>query len=190
MHQPLFEYIERYGKTALSNEEKLLIQAAMEPIQIKKKDYFLKEGKTCEHAAFIINGALRMFSVDENGIEHILQLYVEDWWAVDMNSYMKHEPSHYFIEAWEDAKLLVLPIEKFDEILEIPAFKAMFWHINQNHHIASHKRRDNALNLSAKKRYENYSLLYPQIVQRFPLSHVASYLGITRETLSRLKKHF
>ncbi|MBT2620074.1 Crp/Fnr family transcriptional regulator [Chryseobacterium sp. ISL-6] len=160
----------------------------MVPIKIKKKHYFLKEGQINEYAGFVVKGALRLFSMDENGTDHILQFYIEDWWAVNMKSYMSRKPSDFFIEANENSELLAVPRDKFEVILEIPAFKEMFWYINQNHHIATQRRRDHAIHLSALKRYENFSLLYPQLVQRFPTSQIASYLGITRETLTRVRK--
>lgn len=188
MYQPLFDYIERYGKTALSEEEKDIVQAAMEPKKLRKRQYFLEEGNTSQFTGFVVKGALRQFSVDDSGMEHILQLAIENWWVVDRDSYLNQTPSRYFIEAWEDTELLVLPRHKLDTILEIPAIKEMFWHMSQNNHIAAQKRLDDTISLNAIKRYENFTLLYPQIVQRFPLHQIASYLGIARETLSRIRK--
>lgn len=188
MYEPLFDYIERYGKMALSDKEKAIVQAAMEPKKLRKRQYFLEEGNTSLYTGFVIKGALRQFSVDDSGMEHILQLAIENWWVVDRDSYLNKTPSRYFIEAWEDTELLVLPRQKLETILEIPVIKEMFWHMSQNNHIASQKRLDDSISLNAVKRYENFTLLYPQIVQRFPLHQIASYLGIARETLSRIRK--
>ncbi|MDF2476753.1 MAG: Crp/Fnr family transcriptional regulator [Sphingobacterium sp.] len=75
------------------------IEGLMVPIKIKKEHYFLKESQVSEYAGFVVKGALRMFSIDENGNDCIHQLYIEDWWAVDMKSYMSLKPSDFFIEA-------------------------------------------------------------------------------------------
>ncbi|MEY8760575.1 Crp/Fnr family transcriptional regulator [Chryseobacterium tongliaoense] len=190
MYKKVFDYIERHSISKLSNEEKLEIEGLMVPIKIKKKHYFLKEGQVSEYAGFVVKGALRMFSIHENGIDRIHQLFIEDWWAVDMKSYMSLKPSDFFIEAHENTELFAVPRDKFETILAIPAFKEMFWRINQNHHIAAQRRRDHAIHLSAQKRYKIFSLLYPQLVERFPTRQIASYLGITRETLTRVRKGF
>lgn len=188
MYEPLFDYIERYGKADLTEDEKGIIKSAMEPKRLRKKQYFLEEGKICQYTGFILKGALRQFSVDDTGMEHILQLAIENWWVVDRDSYHNETPSRYFIEAWEDADLLVLPRPKLDVILEIPAVRSMFWQMSQNNQIASQKRLEDTISLSAIKRYENFQRLYPEIVQRFPQHQIASYLGIARETLSRVRK--
>lgn len=188
MYEPLFEYIERYGKTSLTDNEKDIIKSAMEFKKLRKRQYFLEEGKICQYTGFILKGALRQYSVDDSGVEHILQLTIENWWVVDRNSYMHQTPSKYFIEAWEDTDLLVLPRPRLDLLLEIPAIQSMFWQMSENNHIASQKRLDDTISLSAVKRYENFQRLYPEIVQRFPQHQIASYLGIARETLSRIRK--
>jgi CRP-like cAMP-binding protein len=188
VYKPLFDYIERYGKATLTNDEKDIIKLAMAPKRLRKKQYFLEEGKICQYTGFILKGALRQYSVDDSGMEHILQLSIENWWVVDRESFINQRPSKYFIEAWEDTELLVLPRPQLDVILQIPAIQAMFWQMSENNHIASQKRLDDTISLNAVKRYENFQRLYPQIVQRFPLHQIASYLGIARETLSRIRR--
>jgi len=188
MYDPLFDYINRYSKQTLSASEKELLASAWEPKRLRKKQYFLEEGKICLHTGFILKGATRQYSVDESGIEHILQFALENWWVVDRDSYLNHTPAKYYIDAWEDTDLLILPRTKLDLILTIPAVNAMFWHMSQNNHIASQKRLDDAISLSAVKRYENFQQQYPEIIQRFPLHQIASYLGIAKETLSRIRK--
>lgn len=188
MHQPIFDYIQEYAKQPLEEDEKEVIASAFHFKRLRKKQYFLEEGKVCGYTGFILKGALRQFSVDDTGAEHILQLAIENWWVVDRASYMNRTPSRYFIEAWEDTELLVLPREQLDLILQIPAIKAMFWQMSENNHIASQKRVDDTISLTAEKRYENFQRLYPQILQRFPLHQIASYLGVARETLSRIRR--
>lgn len=188
MYQPIFDYIQQYGKEVLTDQEKNIIQSAFHLKRLRKKQYFLEEGNVCTYTGFILTGAMRQFSVDDAGAEHILQLAIENWWVVDRDSYMNQTPSRYFIEAWEDTELLLLPRPQLEVILQIPAIKGMFWQMSENNHIASQKRVDDTISLSALKRYENFQRLYPQIIQRFPQHIIASYLGITKETLSRARK--
>jgi len=188
LYQPLFDYIERYGKQALTSQEKEILESAWQYKKLRKRQFFLEEGKVCHHTGFILKGAIRQYSVADNGTDHILQLCVENWWVVDRESYINQVPSKYFIEAWEDTELLILPRSGLDVILDLPIIKSMFWQMSENNHIASQKRLDDILNLNAEKRYENFQRLYPEIVQRFPQHQIASYLGITGETLSRIRK--
>lgn len=187
MHEPLFDYIKRYSKQTLSEQEMSIITSVMEPKRLRKKQYFLVEGEICTHTGFIVKGATRQYSLDEEGNEHIMQLAIENWWIVDRNSFMNQVPSVYFIEAWEDCELLLLPRAKLDTLLSIPAINTMFWQMSENNHIAAQKRLDDTISLSAIKRYENFQRLYPQIIQRFPSHQIASYLGVSRETLSRAR---
>lgn len=188
MYEQLISYIEKYANQLLNDAEKEIITSAWEFKRLRKKQYFLEEGKICQYTGFILKGAFRQFSVDNTGMEHILQLSIENWWIVDRDSYMNQTPSRYYIEAWEDSELLILPRKNLEVILEIPAINAMFWLMSQNNHIASQKRLEDTISLSAVKRYENFQLGYPEIVQRFPQHQIASYLGIAKETLSRLRK--
>ncbi|HEY8957265.1 Crp/Fnr family transcriptional regulator [Chitinophaga sp.] len=188
MYEPLFNYIERYARAGIADGEKDIIRSAFELKRLSKKQYFSEEGKVCLYTGFILKGAFRQYSVDDSGMEHILQLAIENWWIVDRQSYINQTPSAYFIEAWEDAEVLILPRAKLDVILTIPAIQSMFWQMSENNHIAFQKRVDDTISLNAVKRYENFERLYPQIVQRFPQHQIASYLGIARETLSRIRR--
>ncbi|MGO4708919.1 Crp/Fnr family transcriptional regulator [Chryseobacterium sp. 2TAF14] len=188
MYEPLFDYIERYSHSSLSNDEKAKIQSLLLPKKLRKKQYFLEEGNICPYTGFILKGAMRQFSVDSHGIEYILQLAVENWWIVDRQSFMNQTPSKYYIEAWENTELLLLPRPNLDAFLEIPSVRDMFWKMSENNHIASQKRVDDAISLSALERYESFVHLHPDMIQRFPLHQIASYLGISRETLSRIRK--
>ncbi|WP_415326861.1 Crp/Fnr family transcriptional regulator [Chryseobacterium sp. MMS23-Vi53] len=188
MYEPLFDYIERYSNSSLSAEEKEKIQSLLLPKKLRKKQYFLEEGNICSYTGFILKGAMRQFSVDSHGIEYILQLALENWWIVDRQSFMNQIPSKYYIEAWENTELLVLPRPNLDAFLEIPSVRDMFWKMSENNHIASQKRVNDAISLSALERYESFVQLHPDMIQRFPLHQIASYLGISRETLSRIRK--
>ncbi|MNK89482.1 hypothetical protein D3C87_1094930 [compost metagenome] len=106
---------------------------------------------------------------------------------VDRESYLMKTPSVYNIDAWEDTELLILEADDLQRLLEIPTIKEMFWKMNQSSFIASQKRLNNSIALPAMERYEQLLKSYPDFVQRFPQHIIASYLGISKETLSRVR---
>ena len=187
MYEQLFSYINRYSESPLTLEEEVLIKTSLKPASLKKKELFLKQGNICHFTGFILKGAMRQYSVDSAGNEHIIQLALENWWMVDRESYLMKTPSVYNIDAWEDTELLVLEADDLQRLLEIPTIKEMFWKMNQSSFIASQKRLNNSIALPAMERYEELIKTYPDFIQRFPQHVIASYLGISKETLSRVR---
>ncbi|MCU7615835.1 Crp/Fnr family transcriptional regulator [Chryseobacterium sp. PBS4-4] len=184
-----FDYIQEISGKILSEEDKLLLTAHFKPRKLRKRQYFLQEGDVCKFIAFIVKGSARTFTVDEKGHEHILRLSVESWWLTDFESFYRLTPSLYNIEALEDLELLQTTNAEIGEFLkDIPAFSAMSDIISQNSTIASQKRM-NTINYSAEERYEELVKNYPYFLQRFSQQMIASYLGLSSETLSRIKKN-
>jgi CRP-like cAMP-binding protein len=187
MYESLLSYIRRYSESPLTAVDEALIKELFVPTTLKKKELFLKQGDICLYTGFILQGAMRQYSIDSSGTEHIIQLAIENWWMVDRESLLMKTPSVYNIDAWEDTKLLTLRMTDLERLLTIPAIKEMFWHMNQSNYIASQKRLNNSITLPAKERYEELLKNYPDFVQRFPQHTIASYLGISKETLSRVR---
>jgi CRP-like cAMP-binding protein len=187
MYEALFAYIKRYSNVHLTSNEIEIIHKSWVPQKLKKRETLLHRGEICKQTAFIVKGAMRQYSVDDSGNEHTIQLAIENWWIVDRESYLMRTPSVYNIEAWEDTQLLILKRKELEDILEFPAIKEMFWHMDQNNYIASQKRLNDAISLTALNRYENLLKYYPDFVKRFPQHIIASYLGIKKETLSRIR---
>ena len=122
MHQIIISYINKHNIEPLTKEEELLVIASFQPKKIRKKQYFLQEGEVCKYTGFIVKGAMRMYSVDENGMEHILHLFTENYWATDRESSVMLTPSRYNIDAWEDTELLIITrAEMLDLMDKIPA---------------------------------------------------------------------
>ncbi|MBC3540918.1 Crp/Fnr family transcriptional regulator [Rufibacter sediminis] len=189
MHSSLFAYIAQYTQTTLTEEEQELIQRAFHPKKLRKKQYLLQEGDICRHMGFIVRGAMRQYSVDDKGAEHIVQLAIENWWVGDRESYLMLTPSLYNIDAWEDTEVLL--IEKADLLnlyQQVPAMMQMARQMDDRHSMASQRRINAAISFSAEKRYAEFVDCYPEFLQRFPQHLIASYLGITKETLSRIRK--
>ena len=107
MHEPLFQYIKLHSKTTLTEEEVERIKNVFVPKKIRKRQYFLQEGQVCKYFGFIVKGAMRQYSIDDKGREHIIRLSIENWWAVDRESYTMLTPSPYNIDAWEDTDALL-----------------------------------------------------------------------------------
>jgi CRP-like cAMP-binding protein len=187
--EAFFDYIQKISGKLLSEDDKHLLTTHFKTRKLRKRQYFLQEGDVCKYIGFIVKGSARTFTVDEKGHEHILKLSVENWWLTDFESFYLLTPSRFNIEALEELEILQstnAEIEKF--LKNIPAFSAMSNVISQNNTIAAQKRMQ-AINYSAEERYEELVSNYPHFLQRFPQNMIASYLGLSSETLSRIKKN-
>jgi len=174
----------------LSADEKQVFMAHFKPKKLRKRQYFLQEGDVCKYTGFIVKGAARTFTVDEKGHEHILKLSVENWWLADFESFYQLTPSRFNIEALEDMEILQITNAQVEEFIKpIPAFSAMQNVISQNNTIAAQKRMQSAISYSGKERYRELVNDYPHFLQRFPQNMIASYLGLSPETLSRIRKN-
>jgi len=187
MYEPLFTYIKDRSITPLSEKEVELIKSVFVPKKIRKKQYLLQAGEVCKYTAFIVKGAMRQYRVDDQGIEHIIHLSLETWWAVDRESFIMLVPSAYNIDAWEDTDVLALTKSDSETLNSIPAWVEMRVRIDENYSIASQKRLNASISLTAEQRYEELQKQYPEFLQRFPQHQIASYLGMTKETLSRIR---
>jgi CRP-like cAMP-binding protein len=185
----LFDYIERKSSAKLSEDERDLIMIKLKLKKLRKRQYFLQEGDVCKYMGFIVKGATRMFAVDEKGHEHILHFGLEDWWVGDYESFYLLTPSKYFVEALEEVDMILVTNEQLQELEQtIPAIAAMMDSINRGAAIANNKRMHAAISFTAEERYEDLIRRYPHFFQRFPQNMIASYLGISPETLSRIRK--
>jgi CRP-like cAMP-binding protein len=172
----------------LTKQEVEKIKAVFQPKKLRKKQYFLEEGNVCKYGGFIVKGAMRQYSVDDKGVEHIVQLYIENYWASDRESAILLTPSKYYIEAWEDTELLIITrAEMLDLIQKIPSITQMTRLMDERSFIASQRRLNSTISNTAEKRYKEFADNHPQFIQRFPQHFIASFLGITKETLSRIR---
>lgn len=189
MHDIFFSYVNQHSKYPLTKGEEALITAAFQIKKLRKKQYFLQEGDVCRHTGFVVKGALRQFSVDDKGSEHIVNLFIENYWATDRESMIMLTPSRYNIDAWEDSELLLITRADMLDLMEkIPALVEMIRLMDERNAIATQRRVNSTISNTAEKRYEEFAGNHPQFIQRFPQHVIASYLGITKETLSRIRK--
>lgn len=163
---------------------------------VKKNEFLLREGEICKETAFVEKGLLRMFSTDRNGKEHIIQFAPEQWLISDRSSLNFGEKSKYFIEAVEDSEVLLLKYNFFTSLSEKFPGAAQKNELLLQKHIRNLQNRVNSLlSDTAEERYLDFIKMYPDLLLRVPQWMVASYLGITPESLSRVrkelaKKHF
>lgn len=186
--EPLFNYIERKSSVKLTEDERNLIETTLKPKRLRKGQFFLQEGDVCKYMGFIVRGATRLFANDKKGHEYILKFAVEEWWACDYESFHLLTPSKYFIEALEAVDMILITNEQLQEFTRtMPAMKAMVEALDRAAAVANTKRMHAAISFNAEERYEDLVKTYPHFLQRFPQNMIASYLGISPETLSRIR---
>lgn len=176
---------------ALTDQEWALCKNSFRPKRMLKRQFLLQEGDVCQQLAFVEKGALYSYSVDAKGSEHVLRFAFEGWWIADLQSFFTGKPSTLNIELLEDSELLVLDRPQHQKLLEqIPAYERYHRIILQNAYVALQQRLENALGRTAEEKYARLIKHNPEFMNRVPLNLIASYLGISPETLSRVRSNF
>jgi CRP-like cAMP-binding protein len=190
MHDTLFNYIEGRTGEKLTDNERNIIMSAFARKRMRKRQFFLQEGDVCKNIGFIVKGSARMFSVDGKGHEHIIHFGLESWWLSDPESTIHLTPSRYFIEMYEDSELLVISLPNALELRnKSRCFDLAVQALDRFQTAAMQKRIHAAIGMSGEERFSDLSRSHPEFLQRFPMSMVASYLGLSAETLSRIRRN-
>lgn len=154
-----------------------------------KGEILLQQGETCKASIFVEKGLLRAYTLDEIGKEHIVQFAPENWFVGDRGSIYFSDPSYFSIDVIEAAEVVFVTENFIDKASELSAsFRTFNKKLLHNHIQHLQKRIDLLLSASAEKRYLNFIALYPDLLLRVPQWMIASYLGITPESLSRVRK--
>ena len=187
VHELLRANVEK--RVPVSKKEWALWEKYFVPRKVRKRQFLLQEGDVCRHLAFVTGGCLRSYTVDGRGEEHIIQFAIRDWWISDLASFLSGGRAVHAIDALEDSEVLLLDRASRDELLETaPSADRFFRLLQEASYIASNRRIDAHLKDSAEERYLAFMKTYPALVERIPLHHIASYLGITPQSLSRIRK--
>lgn len=187
----MFEVLQKKINEVISitDEEFEFCKTLFIPKKLRKKQFLLQDGDICKYTAFVERGVLRSYMIDEKGTEHILQFAMEGWWIGDLYSFLTHEPSVFNIEALQDSELLLITQPSWEQLFEkVPKFERYHRILIQNNLIATQSRLMGNLTLTAEEKYEKLISSFPGCLQSVPQHMIASYLGITRETLSRIRK--
>lgn len=177
------------AKAGLDEELVQKLTAGLTVKAVAKGEYLLKEGEVCRHSFFVEEGLLRAYRVDDAGKEHIIQFAPEDWFITDRSSVYFGAPSDFFIDAIEASSVVVLEPSFWDRASEVsPAFRQFNEKLLHNHIRHLQRRVSLLIGASAEQRYLDFIQLYPDLMLRVPQWMIASYLGITPESLSRVRK--
>lgn len=183
-----FKYLK--DKFPINDDELEMFRQVCSVKKLRRRQYLLQEGDVWNKNAFVSKGVLRTYRVDEKGVEHIIQFSIENWWAGDRQSYHTGLPSTFNIEALEDSEIVLIPKADFDRLqVEIPKFGEFTRVLLERSFIASQNRIHASISYTAEEKYADFIKTYPDITNRIPQHMIASYLGISPETISRIRNH-
>jgi CRP-like cAMP-binding protein len=173
----------------LTAKEKEVLISRFSERQIKRRGFILQQGDVCKHFTFIVSGCFKMYAVDQAGKEHNLQFALENDWIADLASFYSEKASGVYIEAIEAAVILQIKHhDLLDLYINYHKFDRNFRIIVERKYIELQHRVLQNISITAEQRYENFLEQYPHFANRLPNTQIASYLGITPEFLSKIRK--
>lgn len=174
---------------SLTTDEENLFISKLHSRTLVKGEFLLREGDVCKYETFVVKGSLKIYFLDENGFEHIIDFAIEEWWASDLYSLLTQTASTSNIKALEDTELVQISKTNVDILYqEIPKLERFFRVLFQNAYITQREQINIALSADAAERYQIFIQKKPYAGKRFTQKDIASYLGITPQFLSSLKK--
>jgi CRP-like cAMP-binding protein len=183
---PLLQHIAQFVSLTPAEQQEFL--GFVSQLKLKKKTFLYKEGDSGDKSAFVISGCLRAYSIDKNGVEHILQFAPANWWITDMHSLLSGRPAKLNIDALEDSEVFVMTRQQQEAMFDaIPKMERYFRVLLEKSLVANRQRVLDNMELSARERYLNFCKTYPGLIHSVPQKQIASYLGITPEFLSKLR---
>lgn len=181
--------IELFNGTTFTQEELNIIGIAFKKIDLTKGSVLLSEGETVLNQYFVYSGCLRTYFIDSSGKEHTLQFAIKDWWISDYTAFFTGTKAIMNIECIQDAIIYKLSRKSMEQLyIDVPQLETFFRKKLEKAFAAFQKRTLGNLALTAKERYLSFIGTYPNIEQSVKNYHIASYLGITTESLSRVRK--
>lgn len=171
----------------LDEEDEKYLLSLLQSKKLRRKHFLLQEGDVTNAAVFVTSGLLRIYSIDKNGSEHILQFAPPGWWIGDIRSFISQQPGNLYIDALEDSELLLLERSHLEKLFaKVPSFERFFRILAENALATYQQRLVDNLSLPALDRYNNFCRLYPSLIECLPQKQVASYIGVTPEFLSKM----
>lgn len=174
---------------ALQSEEERWFCSLLTQKTFLRKSNIVTIGEVCREQSYVVKGCLKVYYLDEKGIEHVVKFAIEDWWAFDIESFFQSTPAFYGISCLEDTEVLQISKGNYELLVQrIPAFEKFYRLMLQNSFIALQHRMMQSLALTAEERYKQFQQKYPGLEKRIAQKHVATYLGITPVFLSMIRK--
>lgn len=190
MTNPFIQYLQQVHDIVMSEDEIRMITSAFKPRKLRRRQFFLQEGQVSHQLGFVVKGALKQYTIDQLGRENIVSLFVENWLVGDRESFLNAKPTIYNIEAVEPVELLVADrVDAENTLMDMPAIQEMRRRLSERNALAMFKRMEAIKSLSAEERIRQLEQTYPDFIQRFPQHVIASYLGMTKETYSRIRSN-
>ncbi len=173
----------------LTENDKSFIQSELNTEFLKKGEFLLEQGDVCKKTSFVIEGCVKTYHTDKNGSEHVVAFAIEDWWTGDLASFTTNAPSDYSVKCLEDTTVVHFSKKNYEALhAQIPLFEKFLTDLYSSAYVNAQKRLVNNFSLTAKESYIEFRKKYPQFEQRIPQYLIASYLGITKEFLSKIRK--
>lgn len=186
MNTNLLSYIKRYIN--LTEQEITVLSEHVKTRTYLKGQYIVQQGDVCKYESFVISGCAKTFFIDTEGNEHVVMFAIENWWTADLGSFITQEPADYNVQCLEKTAVAQFSHESLELIYtQIPQLERFFRIIIQKAYVASQKRIVRNFSLTAKERYLIFRNQYRDIEQRVPQYLIASYLGITKQFLSKIR---
>ena len=183
----IFRNIQKH--ISLNDAEKKHLAASWAVINITKQQCLLNQGHICKKIYFVESGSLRAFNLSTEGKESTIMFAIKDWWITDMNSFVNQKPALLSIESLEPCKIIALDFYLLEELYQkIPKLERFFRILFQNAYIREQLRALHAISLTTEERYRRFVKKYPAIFEKVTQKQIASYLGVTPEFLSSVKK--
>lgn len=184
---PLLEYVSRH--IHLDEHEAVYFCSLLKYTRVRKRHFLIQPDYVCKYQSYVTKGCLRAFITDDEGEDYTIQFAVEDWWIGDFGSFINQAPATMFVEAIEDSELIQIEYNAVQLLYkEVPKFERFFRIITQRSYVFSQKRIMSNISTTAEARYLDFITRYPNIATRVPQYTLASYLGITTEFLSKIRR--
>jgi CRP-like cAMP-binding protein len=184
--KPFLDYIRQY--VDLTDGEETVLLSKVQARKFLKGHFVVQNGDVCKYENFVLSGCLKAFYIDNEGQEHVLMFAIENWWIADLGSFISQTPADLNVQCLENCELVQIHYNDLQQLyLDIPRLERFFRIIIQKAFVAAQKRIINNFTLPAADRYLKFREQYPSIEQRVPQYMIASYLGITKEFLSKIR---
>jgi CRP-like cAMP-binding protein len=178
------------SKITLTPEQIAMVEQVCRLKKLRRRQYLLQEGDVWHYNAFVSKGLVRTYRVDDKGVEHIFQFSPENWWAGDRHSYLYGDPAKFNIEALEDSEIILIAKGDLENLLEaIPAYKTLQLNLVERSFVVLQNRIYMGNSYTAEEKYNDFIKAYPDIINRVPQHMIASYVGVSPETLSRIRNN-